>query len=231
MALIACSPKDQAIDQVTSKNPVILEATDEKVIRISTPTESGVENKMKQIVVDAYKSIGYKVTFIRMPAVRSMHDSDEGIHADAELTRTFVVQDSMKNSIRIPVPITHIEFCVVTKDKSLVVKKWEDLKKYTVAIINGYVLVQNKTSGKNVLKVENSEQALALLQNDRIQIAVLLKDEASYLINLLGYESIHVLSPPIEKVKVYHYINKKFKNLVPKLTKAFKELTGNEVEE
>ena len=228
VAFTGCSP-DAESENSTEIEPN-LNAESNKVIRISTPTDIRGFAHLKNIMEKAYNKLGFKVEFITLPAVRSMHDTDEGVHADAEFIRTKIVEGQMKNSIRIPIPISTIDFCAVVKDSKIKIQKWEDFNQYSVAIIKGYVLSENKITGSNVLKTENSEQALSMLQSGRVQVAALVKTEANFLIELHGYEKLKICPDSVEKIKVYHYINKKHKNLVPQLTEAFKELTGNEVE-
>lgn len=223
---VGCSPKteiDNSIGIDTDQTP-----GNEKVIRISTPTDIRGFSHMKTLLEKAYKKIGYDAVFINMPAVRSMHDANEGIHADAEMIRTNYVIGKMNNSIKIPVPMGEIKFCAVVKETDIKIEKWEDFNNYPVAVIKGYVITENNISGPNVLKVENTEQALAMLQNGRVKAAALIESEATFLIQLLGYDNLKVLEPAVEKIKVYHFINKKFQNIVPQLTEAFRELTGNE---
>lgn len=228
---LSCGPKDQSSENLELEDQPSTLSASKNIIRVSTPANLSGLGHLKTMVEKAYANIGYRAVFIQMPAVRSLHDSNEGIHADAEMVRTLIVQNRMNNSLRIPVPLGTIEFCAVVKNSQIKINSWEDFKKYTVAVISGYVFAEKYVNGNNVQKVENTEQALALLQNDRVEAAVLLKSEAEYLIKILGYEKIQILTPPVDSSKVYHFINKKFENLVPELTNAFKELTGNDIDQ
>lgn len=202
-----------------------------KIIHLSTIANVAGLEETVETVRKAYRKIGYETEIHKMPAQRALFESNSGESIDGELARTLHAQSFLPSLIKIPVRLTSIEASVFTKNTSLEVKSWEDLKDYNVTSVRGYVLIQKKLSHiKGLQEVIDEDQALKFIENGRADLAVLIKKIGLASIKTLELKDIKVLEPPLESIPIYHFIHSKHKDLVPALTKAMKEVTGNEIE-
>ena len=73
---------------------------------------------------------------------------------------------------------------------------------------------------KDVEIFNNSIKMMELLHENRIDIAITAKINGVWLSKKMNYKSIYPLSPPLNRMMVYHYVHEKHKELVLKLDKV-----------
>ncbi len=124
------------------------------------------------------------------------------------------------NLVRVPVSIYTTNVVVFTKDKQFPVKGWDSLKPHKIGILRGIALIDAKTNGFNRQVVNSPVSLFKLLFAERVDVAVFMHlDGLAILKKANLHDSIKFLSPPLMKLKLYHYLHKKNKYLVPKLEK------------
>ncbi len=175
------------------------------------------------IVINMFKRAGLRAKTVLLPSERSLINANTGID-DGNIARIKGLEKKYPNLVMVPGKVIDFDFVVFTKSKNFKVKDWRSLKPYNIAFINGWKYFEKKARYyKSLTRVKSSTQLFNLLNNNRADIA--LYDLWSGLWWLRrNTADIHFLLPPIASVKLYLYVNKKYKKLVPMLSRALAEM-------
>lgn len=226
--ITGCSPKKA--DSVMLLKDKKDTTNTEKIIRISTVDTIEKKPALIKVLIDAYAKIGYKVELVLLPSQRSIEENLANPNIDAEFARARGAADALPNCIIVPVSLLKTQSVCFIKDKSIKIETLDDLKKYSVGTIRGFPVVEKAMEKYSPKILTTTEQAMKMLNENRVQVVVVIKALGKLTIEGLKLENISITGPPVTEHKIYHYINKRHKNLVPSLTKALSELTGNEIE-
>jgi len=184
-----------------------------------------ITNRLAEsVLLEAYDRAGIDMKFVPYPGARSVIEADAG-RADGEVARLAFVLKEYKNLIMVPVPIFHSELAAFVHSKyPTQIENWEALRGFSLTAVKGFKLVEAKLSGHPLKLVKSSEDAVELVENDRVEVAVLNSIAAEIAIGRKNAGHIMKLEPPLERLPVYHLLNKKHAALVPKLTAALKAM-------
>ncbi len=196
-------------------------ATAQEKLTIATPNiPSPVVFVSHEVLKKAYQQAGMEIELKRLPAKRSLVDANRGVY-DGELARVRNIEKMAPNLVRIPVSVYTTNVVVFTKNKQFPVKGWDSIKPYKTGILRGIALVEAKTKGFNRHMVNSPASLFNLLFAERIDIAIFMHLDGLLELNKTNlHASIKALSPPLMKLKLYHYLHKKNQHLVPKLEKV-----------
>lgn len=181
-----------------------------------------------QILVEAYNRISIKIDVIKLPAERSLLLSNKG-SLDGEVNRIKGVDKKYENLIRIPVPVNFFEGVAFTKNRHFTVNGWDSLKPYSIAIRTGTKYAENGTRGMNVHKFITYDKIFMLVSKDRYDIGISSRTTGLYQISKHKLTGIKALEPPLERFQLYHYLHKKHKDLVPKISNTLQRMEQNGV--
>ncbi len=186
----------------------------------------------KVIVSEALTTIDIDVEYANFPGKLASHMANIS-DTDGEVCRIKKINLGLKNLIRIEPSLTTLEANVLTIDKKIEVKLngWEQLKPYHIGIHAGHFYSANGTKDfSNVSATAKDVNLIRQLINGLIDFAVMVKPDAMYAIeklrstNVVGVRDVIILKPAISKQPVYLYLNKKNKYLIPRITKAIKNI-------
>lgn len=171
------------------------------------------------IVKEMFKRAGLSAKTVSLPSERSLINANAGID-DGNIARIKGIEKKYLNLIMVPEKIIDFDFVIFTKNKHFKVDGWKSLEPYNISFINGWKFFEKKAKYfKSLIRVQNSMQLFNLLDNDRTDIV--LYDLWSGLWRLKkSTGNIHYLRPPIASVKLYLYVHKKHKKIIPLLTNA-----------
>ena len=175
----------------------------------------------KIILLQAYQRLNIKIKFIYLPAERSLKLSNAGV-IDAEDSRLEGLEKNYPNLIKIKTPIVIVSLYAYSKNKNIKIQGWQDLKTYRVAYLRGAKIIEKNIVGFNAEKVSNINQAFAMLKYDRVDLVISNTYQAKDIIE--SNKEIKKLTPAIYEFPVYHYVNKKHADLVPKLEVIFDDI-------
>ena len=203
-------------------NPTYLQAKEKFSISTFVDVDA-ISIAAERVLREAYKSLSIDIEIKHYPGMRSLWNANEGI-TDGELFRIEGIDQKYDNLRRISVPITWADQVVFTKNIQFLVKGWQSLKPYRIGHVKGVILVENNTKGMDVDYFRTTETEFRALAQGRIDIIV--EDRFAGLLTLrqLNIKGVRILEPPITRVTLYHYINKKHQHLVPKLEKALRQM-------
>ncbi|EPJ53663.1 MAG: hypothetical protein OFPI_09810 [Osedax symbiont Rs2] len=173
-----------------------------------------------EILKAVYSKLGIDIKMLPMPGKRALKESSEG-RVDGEVHRIFQVGEDYPTLIRVPTAINYIEPAVFSKKYRFKVTGCTALDKYSIGIVRGVKHAELCSKGlQKVQVIDHSIKMMQLLQAGRIDIAITAKINGLVLIKKMAVESIHVLSPPLSRMLVYHYVHRRHKDWVPKIDKV-----------
>lgn len=194
----------------------------------TTPLSNDAQSGFADVIVgEAMRRIGIELETVRLPAERALINANAGID-DGDLLRISGLQASYPNLLQVPEKIIDLEFVVFTRQARFPVNGWSSLKPYTVAIITGWkILERNITDVAGITKVKTPDQLFMLLLKDRIETIVYSRWVGLGYIKQHRLQGIKVLEPPLARRRMYVYLHKKHRRLVPKLAAALREVKAD----
>ncbi|MCX4026907.1 transporter substrate-binding domain-containing protein [Endozoicomonas sp. SM1973] len=181
----------------------------------------------KKILRSAYKSIGVKVKFIKLPGERALALTNQGV-IDGELFRKGGLANQYPNLIQVPYSYIGSSSVVFVKSKIFQVEGWESLRPYRIAVMVGYKVAEQNTKGFKVSFVDTPEQGFQMLAIDRVDIVIAPPVIGQSYVDRLGLKGIQMLLPPLQEAAMYHYLHKKHKTLLPKISAALQNMVEND---
>jgi polar amino acid transport system substrate-binding protein len=178
---------------------------------------------IEEIATEAYHRIGIDIEVVRLPGERALQMSNAG-EVDGELYRIANIHQTYRNMLPVSVPISHFEGVVFVKHKKFAVHGWESLRPYKIGIITGVKYSEIGTNGMNRVSYPDSEELFHRLDTGRVDVVV--DDRISGLAMLahMDIKGITILEPPVTALPVYHYLHKKNKSLIPKITESLRQM-------
>jgi len=170
-----------------------------------------------------FQRIGLEAKTVLLPSERSLINANTGVD-DGNIARVKGLNKKYKNLIMVPEKIIDFDFVAFTKNKHFKVNNWESLKPYNVAFINGWKFFEKKVKHyKSLVRARDSEQLFDLIGNSRVDIALYDLWSGVWWAKM-NSSDIHYLQPPIARVQLYLYINKKHKSRVKELSQALRSM-------
>lgn len=178
---------------------------------------------MDRVSFAAFKRIGIRLETVKLPAERGLKNVNAG-REDGEMSRIAGLEKKYPNMIRVPETIMDWEFHAFS-NREIKLADWTSLKPYEVAFINGWkILEANIPEETHITKVKNSEQLFNLLMNKRTDLIIYERWGGLLIIKDRKLSDTKIVQPPLAVRKMYIYLHKKHKELVPKLAQALKQL-------
>ena len=179
-----------------------------------------------EILREAYSKLGINVKFRTFPSARSLQLSNDGV-IDGELVRIAGIHGQYPNLIRVPISHVQAEQMAFSRNPDTPIHGWISLKKWRLVFHRGYVVAFDNTHGMNVQLVNNDIQAFKMVEYGRADIAIANRFTGLKILQELGVNDIQMLTPPVEVNPLYHYLNKKHENLVPKITTVLQKMRAS----
>jgi len=175
-----------------------------------------------EILKVAYQRLGIPMDILSMPGKRALIESSKGRLA-GEVHRIYRVGEDYPTLVRVPTSINYIEPSVFSNNKVFSVTGCKALKAYIIGRTRGVRHAEVCTQGMAHIKVYNDSRVLMEnLKLNRVELAITAKINGIIQLTKLGQHSITVLTPPLKKMPVYHYLHEQHKALVPKIDKIFR---------
>ncbi|MBI9111937.1 ABC transporter substrate-binding protein [Maridesulfovibrio ferrireducens] len=179
-----------------------------------------------KVLEEAYGRIGIEIELKHYPILRALHSSDSGI-VDGELFKKKGLDNKYPNLTMIHVPVNNIESMVLTNKSSPPFTDWQSLAPFRIGIYRGVAFTKEKTAKAGctqVFELDTHDQMIKMLEINRIDAAIVARIAGLIILRKAGPTEIKLTEPPLESFPVYHYLNKKHSNLVPKLTAVLKQM-------
>lgn len=194
---------------------------------VNTGFTPPVSTFFKLVMEEAFGRLQIPLLFQELSAERSLQLVSSGMD-DAECCRIpNAIRDDYPDLLSVPVSFYAATFSAFSKDPSLQIKGWQDLKTYNVGVVTGWkILVDGvaRVDPVGYTRVDTSKALFEMLALDRIDIATLGTRSGLKAIRELGLEGIHVLKPPLAEKKLYMQLHERHADLLPKITRVLQEM-------
>lgn len=199
-----------------------LEARD-KLVFSTFPDVDPATVMSERILKVAYKELDISIEMKKLPGKRALAYSNKG-RTDGELFRILGINKTFKNLIPVMVPVHYFSFVVFTKDLDFEVNGWQSLQPYKISYLAGIALVEQNTKGMMAEPAISMKQGFQKLLRNRSDVMIETRISGLSVIKENNFEGIIILEPPLQQVPVYHYLNKKHSELIPKLEEVMRRM-------
>ena len=201
-------------------------AAEQQAVTLNFPSHDALSEAGGTIVAELYRRIGYQVRESRLPARRSLRESDSG-DSDGEVMRAADLESRFPDLIRVPEPLIEHDIVAFTAGHpALLARGWDDLRGHGICARMGILLVEDKLSavpGVRVTLAEESEQVFRMLKAGRCDYAVL--PRAAWVeAQQAGITGLAEASPVLSHFTAYHFVNRRRAMLVPSLAAVLRQL-------
>jgi len=188
-----------------------------------------VEQEIGKIILSAiYHELALNIDITSYSGNRAQYEANSGQKA-GEIMRIWSYGAENNNLIRVPTPYySFVTSAFTLKNSAINISKASDLAGYKIARVRGVKHTNNIT--KNLSGVSDSPSTKAmfkLLQQGQVDIALTSYTDGIQVLKQLKLENEVVVSNPLAKLKLYHYIHKDHKSLVNKVDKMIKQLQSS----
>lgn len=181
-----------------------------------------------QVINEAYQRIAQKFVVLQYPNMRSLVEANSG-HVDGELSRISHIDQQFENLLQVPIAINSIEGYALWAQNIRQIVNWESLRGYKLVCVRGVQFVEQNLSLHNIHcdPVTTFSQAVNLLQRGRYDVAVLPKNTGLNAVKNNQAKDVYIQGERLIKIDLYHYLHKKNKIILPKITAVLQEMQGN----
>ena len=181
-----------------------------------------------EILKAVYAKLDVKVEFIDVEAARALELSSSG-QIDGEIQRIPAVARQFPSLIRIDTPMNFIEPSAFTRNLDIPIDGWPSLAGYDIGIVHGVGSSEAGTKGmKSVQAATSLENLIQMLDRGRFQVMVTDLVSGEIAIRKLGLANrIHALSPPLQHIDLYHYLNQKNRVLAQRVSAVLAEMAAS----
>jgi polar amino acid transport system substrate-binding protein len=196
-----------------------------RLARIADITDQYVGGELLRAV---YARLNITVEFEDVPGKRALALSSAG-ELDGEIQRIANVSRDYPTLIRISPPINYIEPSVFTTSLRFDVHGWDSIKDYSIGIVRGVGSSEAGTRGmSHVTATTSLENMIEMLDAGRFDVMVTDLFSGLVAVKKLKLQSrIHPLSPPIERIYIYHYLHERHRELAMKVGRVIEKMDAS----
>ncbi|EPJ46181.1 MAG: hypothetical protein OFPI_34920 [Osedax symbiont Rs2] len=193
---------------------------------LSTFNAYSLSLTVTEIIHRAYQKLGIDTKVQYVPGNRSLKFSNDG-HADGELFRIQGMSKIYPNLLQIPVPLLELETMAYARVEGIEIKGWSSLSPYRLGFLSGFKKAEQNTQGMQTFSAESMPELFDLLARGRLDIVIESRIGGQMLSAEKKPFSITTLEPPIDTIKIYHYLHKQNKLLIPTLSAVLRQMTAS----
>jgi len=176
-----------------------------------------------RIFKEIYRRLGINIIIKNYPAQRALSLANSG-ELDGDLVRRADGVSLQSNLIKVPTTFIKGKAVAFSKNKNIILKGWESLKPYKIAILRGHKGSEKHTRAYNPEIINTAEELFYFLHKGRADIIIYPYYAGIIHLKKLGITDIYPLSPPLDEVPIYHFLHKKHADLVPKVDKIIQQI-------
>ena len=180
----------------------------------------------RQILQEAYFKLGYQLDFAFVYGQRGLIDSAAG-RADGELARVEGVEREFTGLLRVPVSLIATQQMAFARDQSIEIKSWRGLSPYKIILRQDDEVAERKPRNMRRYFASSEEAALKMVENYKMDIAIADRSDGLAALKRLEFDDVHMLKPAIQVIPLYHYINRKHRKLLSRITFVMKSMRSS----
>jgi len=191
---------------------------------LNTTDRSGF---LDRVAAEALRRIGVRLETIALPAERGLLEANQGF-ADGEMSRIAGLERRYPNIVPVPEKIMDWHFMAFSRGVSSLPDGWASLKHHSVAIINGWkVLEANIPRDTELLEIKTPEQLFSILAAGRVDIAIFEKWGGLRQLRDQAFQNVTMIEPPLISREMFIYLNKRHAALVEPLAQALRDMKND----
>ena len=179
-----------------------------------------------EVLKVAYAKLGIKLTIVPLPARRALMEANSG-QSDGDVARMGGLEEQFPNLIPVNIPINTVYGAAFSCDANVKITSVEDLAQYKVGIRNGIRFAEKMTEGQHTVSLDSWDALFDLLFQGQIDAVIAFKGMEKTQHRRTGTDCLHMHLPLLHTHPVYHYLNRRNGNLVPKLEAVLKTMQAN----
>ena len=181
-----------------------------------------------EILSVVYGRLGIAVEFVDVPAKRALMLSSSG-ELDGEVQRIAGIQRDYPTLLQISPPINYIEPAAFTTGLRFEVRGWQSIRNYRIGIVRGVGSSEDGTRGmQSVVAANNLDSLVRMLDAGRFDVLVTDLFSGSIAVKKLNLASrIRPLTPPLQQISIYHYLNERHRDLAEKVAAVLRDMEAS----
>jgi ABC-type amino acid transport substrate-binding protein len=181
-----------------------------------------------EILRAIYSRLNIAVEFEDVPGKRALALSSAG-ELDGEVQRIADLARDYPTLLQISPPINYIEPSVFTTELRFDVQGWNSIKDYSIGIVRGVGSSETGTRGmSHVTAAASLESMIRMLDAGRFDLMVTDLFSGRVAVKKLNLQSrIHSLSPPLEKIYIYHYLHERHRDLAKRVAGVIRDMEAS----
>lgn len=178
-----------------------------------------------EILKAVYQRVGVELVLVDLPAKRALIESSQG-RVDGEIQRILAVKDEYPTLLPVRVPVNYIEPAAFVKRRQFRVDGWESLRPHAIGIVRGVGSSERGTRGMPRVEAAGTmDQLMLMLAAERIDVAVNDLFSGVLVNRRLGLDgALRPLSPPLERILLYHFLHESHRDLIPRLEETMRQM-------
>lgn len=198
----------------------------QSVIRLARIADIPDQYVGGEILRAVYGRLGISVEFEDVPGKRALALSSSG-ELDGEVHRIANLARDYPTLVQISPAINYIEPSVFTTKLDFNVRGWDSIRDYSIGIVRGVGSSEAGTRGMNsVTAAASLENMIHMLDAERFDLMVTDRFSGLVAVKKLNLEArIHPLSPPLQRIDIYHYLHERHRVLAGKVAKVIQEMS------
>ena len=196
-----------------------------RLARIADIPDQYVGGEILRVV---YGRLNIAVEFVDVPGKRALVLSSAG-ELDGEVHRIANLARDYPTLLQISPPINYIEPSVFTTTLRFDVRGWSSIKDYSIGIVRGVGSSEAGTQGMtSVTPAASLDNLIRMLDADRFDLIVTDLFSGRVAVRKLNLQSrIQPLSPPLEKISIYHYLHERHRDLARKVEAVIRDMEAS----
>lgn len=181
-----------------------------------------------EILRAVYARLNISIEFADVPGKRALALSSAG-ELDGEVHRIADLAQTYPTLVQISPPINYIEPSVFTTTLRFDVKGWDSIRDYSVGIVRGVGSSEAGTRGMSRVTAATSlENMIQMLDAGRFDLMVTDLFSGRAAVRKLKLQSrIAALSPPLERIYIYHYLHQRHRDLARRVEAVVQEMDAS----
>ncbi|TFV39514.1 transporter substrate-binding domain-containing protein [Bradyrhizobium frederickii] len=196
-----------------------------RLARIADIPDQYVGGEMLRAV---YAKLNIRLEFEDLPGKRALALSSAGA-VDGEIQRIGTLSRDYPTLIQVTPAINYIEPAVFATKLRFVVAGWDSIRDYSIGIVRGVGSSEAGTRDMaRVTAAASLDNMVRMLDADRFDVMVTDLFSGLVAVRKLNLQArIYPLSPPLERIHIYHYLHERHRDLVPKVGKVIAQMEAS----
>lgn len=188
---------------------------------ITSPEHDGV---LDLFYAALFQRVGLRVEIQPSSAERGLLNANNGID-DGDVSRVLGIDQTYTKLVRVPERVMTYQMVVFSRRANFTVAGPASLWPYDVGILTGWKILERSIVGtRSLTKLETGHQLFAMLDKDRIDVAVIEKLEGLHFVQSMGLKGIKILEPAYVEGDWFLYLNQKHAALAPVLAEEIRKM-------